>query len=416
MIELTIDEVAELCPGRLDYAPGVRVVTGVQIDSRRIVAGDLFVAVGGGEAYVSDAIAAGAAAALVPDDPHRALAALGAAVRSRSDARVVAITGSTGKTSTKDILAAICRPRARTVAAEASYNNELGAPLTLCRLEPETRVCILELAMRGLGQIAELATIARPEIGVITNVGPAHVELVGSLDAVVVAKGELVEALPSGGTAVVPDFFPVDRDDIDIVRMGEVERRIQDGVTFVRFGGRAIGFTFTARHQAQNALAALHAAHALGLEVDGTVEVEFSRWRGEEVALSNGGLLINDSWNANPMSMRAALEHLVDRAEGRRTVAVLGEMAELGPGAPSYHREIGGLAAELGVSALVAVGGLARHYLDAHGVPGSRWVATAAEAVAPVQALVQPGDCVLVKGSRAVGLESVAAALADTPV
>jgi UDP-N-acetylmuramoyl-tripeptide--D-alanyl-D-alanine ligase len=416
MIELALEEVADLCPGRLQRVDGAEVATGVQIDSRRISPGDLFVAVAGGDAYVAQALEAGAAAALVPDDAQGALARLASTIRARSSARVVAITGSTGKTSTKDILAAICSPRARTVAAEASYNNELGVPLTLCRLEPDTEVCILELAMRGLGQIASLATVARPEIGVVTNVGPAHIELVGSLDAVVVAKGELIEALPSGGTGVVPESFPVERDDVEIVRMGEVQRRLEGELTHVRFDGREVAFTFTARHQAQNALAALYAAHALGIDAQGTVEVQFSRWRGEELGLAGGGLLINDCWNANPVSMRAALEYLVDRAQGGRTVAVLGEMAELGPGAPSYHRDVGALATELGISALLAVGGLAHHYLDSPGVPESSWVATAAEAAAAAMSIVQPGDCVLVKGSRAVGLEAVAAALADAPV
>ena len=182
----------------------------MQVDSRRVVSGDLFVAVGEGGAYAGDAMTRGAAATLVPDDAFASLAALGRAVRDRSAATVVAITGSTGKTSTKDILAAICGPRRKTIAAEASYNNELGVPLTLCRLEPNTEVCILELAMRGLGQIADLAEIARPSIGVVTNVGPAHLERVGSLAAVAEAKGELVAALPPGGVAIVPDDFPVE--------------------------------------------------------------------------------------------------------------------------------------------------------------------------------------------------------------
>ena len=264
-------------------------------------------------------------------------------VRSRSDARVVGITGSTGKTSTKDILAAICRPRVSTIAAEASYNNELGVPLTLCRLELETRVCIVELAMRGLGQIAALAEVARPEVGVVTNVGPAHVELVGSLDGVVAAKSELVDALPAGGTAVVPRDFPVARDDITVVRVGDPEARAEGSRTSIRFADREISFSFRARHQAHNTLAALHAADALGIEAEDSVDVEFSHWRGEEHPLPGDGMLVNDSWNANPVSMRAALEDLADRAEGRRTVAVLGGMAELGPESPAYHREIGAL-------------------------------------------------------------------------
>src|SRR5205814_10291188 len=207
--------------------------------------GDLFVAVGRGVEFVADARARGAAATLVPDDAFAALAALGATVRDRSGARVVGITGSMGKTGTKDILAALCRPSARTVAAEASFNNELGVPLTLCRLEPDTEVCILELAMRGFGQIAELCAIARPEIGVVTNIGPVHLELVESLDGVRRAKGELIAALPRGGTAIVPADFPIDRDDIDVVRIAAPDAHAEEGRTTI--GG--VSFNFAAAHQ-----------------------------------------------------------------------------------------------------------------------------------------------------------------------
>jgi UDP-N-acetylmuramoyl-tripeptide--D-alanyl-D-alanine ligase len=383
--------------------------TGVQVDSRRIVAGDLFVAAGGGEAFLADAFECGAAATLVPEDAFAALAVLGSAVRSRSSAQVVGITGSMGKTSTKDILAALCMPSARTVAAEASYNNEIGVPLTLCRLELDTEVCILELAMRGFGQIAELAEIARPQIGVITNVGPVHLELVESLEGVVRAKSELVAALPPGGTAVLPDDFPVTRDDVDIVRVGAVEAEQIDGRTVV--GG--VNFNFTAKHQVQNAALALAALDALGLSRPASVDVDFARWRGDEEELPGGGLLINDAYNANPVSMRAALAYLAERAGDRRRVAILGEMAELGRTGPSYHREVGDAAAELGVDDLLAVGELSRGYLEA-GVRG-RWVANVHEAVRVLDDVVRPGDAVLVKASRAVGLEAVAEALTKIP-
>ena len=202
MIPLTIAEVKALGAGRVE-ATGERI-TGVKIDSRLVEPGDLFVAIGAGKNFLSEAHARGAAATLVPKDAFAAIGALGAAVRARSGARVVGITGSTGKTSTKDVLHALCSPVARTVAAEASFNNELGVPLTLCRLEPDTEVCVLELAMRGLGQIADLASIAQPEIGVITGVGPVHLELVGTVAAVAQAKAELIEALPAEGVAIVP--------------------------------------------------------------------------------------------------------------------------------------------------------------------------------------------------------------------
>ncbi len=406
MIPLPLEELKGL--GELEAAPWADEVTGVQVDSRRIAEGDLFVGIGSGRDFRKHAFARGAAATLVPDDAFAAMAALGRAVRDSSTARVVGITGSMGKTSTKDILAALCAPSARTIAAEASFNNEIGVPLTLCRLEPDTEVCILELAMRGFGQIAELCGIARPEIGVITNVGPVHLELVDSIEGVVRAKGELVAALPAGGTAILPAEFPVDRDDIDVVRLTEPEAQSQDGRTLV--GG--VSFNFTAKHQAANAAAALAALDALGLPRPPSVDVDFSKWRGEERELPGGGLLINDAYNANPVSMRAGLAYLIAHAAGRRPVAILGDMAELGRTAPGYHREVGEAAAELGVQELLAVGELARGYVEgAAGVP-SRWVPNVHEALRELDEVVRPGDCVLVKASRAVGLEAVAEALA----
>ena len=383
--------------------------TGVQVDSRRIATGDLFVAVGRGADFLPDAIGRGAAATLVPEDAFAALAEIARAVRDRSAARVVGITGSMGKTSTKDILAALCAPSARLIAAEASYNNEIGVPLTLCRLEEDTEVCILELAMRGFGQIAALAAVARPRIGVVTNVGPVHLELVDSVEGVMRAKGELIDALPAGGTAIVPHDFPVAREDIAVVRVDDPHREFVDG-------GMAIGgvtFNFTARHQAQNAAIALAALDALELPRPESVNVDFSRWRGEEQELPGGGLLINDSYNANPLSMRAALAYLAERAGERRRVAILGDMAELGRTGPAHHREVGEAAAELGIDELLAVGELARGYLDG-GVPG-RWVANVHEAVRELGEVVRPGDAVLVKASRAIGLEAIAATLTQVP-
>jgi UDP-N-acetylmuramoyl-tripeptide--D-alanyl-D-alanine ligase len=409
VIPLRLEEISSLAAGRLTTAAGAEQMTGVKVDSRRIEPGDLFVAIGHGVDHLDDAVERGAAATLVPEEPFAAMAALGRAVRDRSSARVVGITGSTGKTSTKDILAALCAPSAVTVAAEASYNNEIGVPLTLCRLDPDTEVCVLELAMRGFGQIAELCEIARPEIGVVTNVGPAHLELVGSLEGVLRAKGELVTALPPGGTAIVPEEFPVGREDITIVRVTEPEVSFEDDRAIVS----GVRFNVGSRHQAANAAVALAALDALGLPRPASVDVDFSRWRGEEVELSGGGLLINDAYNANPVSMRAALDYLAERAGSRRRVAILGDMAELGSGAPEFHRQIGEEAARVGVEALVAVGKLARGYLDgAAGVPVTRWIPDAAATVAAAEDVVEPGDCVLVKASRAVGLEVVAEALA----
>jgi UDP-N-acetylmuramoyl-tripeptide--D-alanyl-D-alanine ligase len=418
VIPLTLDEVAELCPGRLDRAPWADEVVGVQIDSRRVEEGDLFVEVGSGGDFARHAFARGAAAVLAPDDAFAALGALGREIRGRSAARVVAITGSTGKTSTKDILSAMCRPHAKTVAAEGGHNNEIGLPLTLTRIEPDTELVVCEMGMRGLGQIAELCEIARPDVGVITSIGPVHLELLGTIENVARAKAEVVASLPAGGTAIVPDEPLLEpylgRDEITVERFGERNvtsfERIENG-SRVGFDLGAetleLEFPFTARHQAQNAAAALLTVQALGLPLpQGRVEVELSRWRGEESPLPGGGLLINDSYNANPTSMRAALEHLADH-EGRR-VAVLGEMAELGPTSPEYHEEIGALVSDLGIDVVLGVGELARAY-------GGEWVENAAKAAERAPELVQPGDIVLIKGSRAVGLEVVAEALTGVP-
>ena len=408
MIPMRLDELRALDLGQLEGTADT--ITGVQIDSRRIRDGDLFVALGGGASFLDDARARGAAATLVPVDDFAAMAALGRAVRDASGARVVAITGSTGKTSTKDILAALCRPVARTVAAEEGHNNEIGLPLTLTRLEPDTEVVITEMGMRGLGQIEALCEIARPDIGVITNIGPVHLELLGTIDRVAQAKAELLHALSPDGIAVIPEnqpeLDPFVPGDLDIRRFAPPEVEVRDGHAFVQFRGREIGFSFTARHQAANAVAALTVVEALGLPLpEAVVEVPFSRWRGDEAELPGGGLLINDAYNANPASMRAALEHLVDRAEGRRTVAVLGEMAELGIDAPRFHDEVGTYARELGVDVVVGVGALGRRYAP------DEWAADAMGASALAHTVVHPGDAVLVKASRAVGLEVVAEAL-----
>jgi UDP-N-acetylmuramoyl-tripeptide--D-alanyl-D-alanine ligase len=405
---LPLAEVRALSLGKIEGEADA--VTGVEVDSRRVRPGDLFVAVSGGEAFSDDARARGAGATLVPDDAHEALAALGSAVRARSDARVVAITGSVGKTSTKDILAALLRPHLRTVAAPAGFNNEIGLPLTLCRIEPETEVVVTEMAMRGAGQIRELARIARPDLGVITSIAPVHLEQMGSLENIARAKAELLDELPAGAVAVLPEDAPVLEpfvpDGLDVRRFGEPEAEVRDDRLHVHWHGREVVFGFAARHQATNAAAALTAADALGVTPpQEPVEVEFSLWRSQETELPGGGLLLNDSWNANPVAMRAALAHLLARANGRRTVAILGEMAELGAEAPRYHDEIGSDAEAVDV--VLGVGELARHYRP------DEWAPTAAEAVEVAVGLVRPGDAILVKGSRSVGLEVVADALLE---
>jgi len=392
VIAVELDVVEPL--GRLVARPWADVVTGMQVDSRRIEEGDLFVAVGGGADFVEHALARGAAAALVPEDAVAALAAIAREVRSRSKARVVGVTGSTGKTSTKDILYALCAPHRRTVANEGNYNTEIGVPLTICRIESDTEVVISEMGMRGPGQIAWLAGFVRPDVGVITNIGPAHLEFLGSLENIAKAKAELIEALPAGGIAVVP---PEPLLEPHLLRTDIFVKRVDPEAPL------PFRTSFDQRHQLANARTAVAVAECLGVPLpESELRVEFSKRREEERPLPGGGLLLNDCYNANPVSMRAALEHLTARAGGRRRVAVLGDMRELGPEAAAYHHEIGELLERLGVEHVIAVGELARAY------GGSDWVATADEAAARLREVVRPGDVVLVKGSLAVGLEVVA--------
>jgi UDP-N-acetylmuramoyl-tripeptide--D-alanyl-D-alanine ligase len=387
-------------------------VTGLEIDSRRVRPGDLFVAIRGGRAFLEDARELGATT-LVPSDEFAAMAVIGEVLRARSTARFVGITGSTGKTSTKDILAALCAPVAHTVATERSNNAELGVPLTLGRLELDTEICIVEMGMRGFGQITELCKIARPEIGVITAIGPVHLELVGSVDGVARSKAELIAALPEGGIAVVPESAELDpylRDDIDVRKVGPVDVELRDGGAHVAFGGGRIRFPLTSRQQAQNALTAMTTYEALGLPLDrlaeGAAEVELSPWRGEELPLPGGGFVVNDAYNANPTSMEAALRHLAERGAGHRLVAILGGMAELGEYTERHHRELAEVANELGIE-VIAVGDVARAYgVDA-------WAPDADAALETARALIVPGDAVLVKASRSVALEGIAPALAN---
>jgi UDP-N-acetylmuramyl pentapeptide synthase len=379
--------------GKLITRPWADVVTGMQVDSRRIDEGDLFVAIGDGTDFVEHAIARGAGAVLVPTDPVSALAGIAGEVRSRSRARIVGITGSTGKTSTKDILLALCAPHRRTIANEGNYNTEIGVPLTICRIEEDTELCISEMGMRGLGQIAWLASFVLPDVGVITNVGPVHLELVETIENVARAKAELIEALPPGGTLVVPDEPLLEP---YLTRSDIVVKRVDPDAPL------PFATSYSAQHQLANTRTAVVVAECLDVPLPhGELRVEFSALREEERQLPGGGLLLNDCYNANPVSTRAALLHLAERADGRRRVAVLGEMAELGAGAPAYHAEVGALVAELGIERVIAVGELARAY-------GGDWVATAAEAAAKLRSELRPGDIVLVKGSRSVGLEAVA--------
>jgi UDP-N-acetylmuramoyl-tripeptide--D-alanyl-D-alanine ligase len=356
------------------------------------------------------------------EDPLAAMQALARAWRRKLAPRVVGVTGSVGKTSVKDIAKALLPGRVH--ANRENLNTEIGLPLTILEAPDDTDLLVLEMAMRGAGQIAELAAIAEPEVALITNVGPVHVELLGSVAAIAAAKAEILDELPPGGTAVVPveagelepHLVPIARQlrfgpggDVDAT-----EAKVEDGVTeaLVRtpLGSQVFHFPFTESHNLTNALAAIAAGVALGADLPGMADraasIGFSRFRGERLELRDGIVLVNDCYNANPVSMRAALDHLAGLG-AERTVAVLGEMGELGPDAPGYHREVGEHARAHGIDLVIGVGLPARDY------DPDELVANPAEAAELLAARLAPGDAVLVKGSRSAGLEAVAEQLVE---
>jgi UDP-N-acetylmuramoyl-tripeptide--D-alanyl-D-alanine ligase len=364
----------------------------------------------------------GGAWVFAAEDPLAALQALARAWRRELGARVLGVTGSVGKTSVKDIARALLPGRVH--ANRENLNTEIGLPLTVLEAPEDTETLVLEMAMRGPGQIAELAEIAEPEVAVITNVGPVHVELLGSVEAIAAAKAEVLAALPDGGTAVVPAqsglLEPHLSEAPRLLRFGPggdvfaVESEVADGVTEALIetpaGAQRFHFPFAEAHNLVNALAAIAAGVALGASpaemADRAANIGFSSFRGERLEMGDGIVLVNDCYNANPVSMRAALSHLASLRGGRR-IAVLGEMGELGPGAPGYHREIGESARAESIDLLIGVGEPARGYAP------DELVGTPEEAAEWLAAQVEPGDMILVKGSRSAGLEAVAATLEE---
>jgi UDP-N-acetylmuramoyl-tripeptide--D-alanyl-D-alanine ligase len=358
----------------------------------------------------------------VVEDPLAAMQALARASRRALGARVVGVTGSVGKTSVKDITRALLPGKVH--ANRENLNTEIGLPLTILGAPDDTDALVLEMAMRGKGQIAELAAIAEPEVAVITNVGPVHVELLGSVEAIAAAKAEILADLPPGGTAVAPvqagELEPYLKPIAEQLRFGpggDVEAgevKVADGVTeaLVKtpLGAQRFHLPFAEAHNLTNALAAIAAGVALGADLAGMADraasIGFSRFRGERLQLPGGIVLVNDCYNANPVSMRAALDHLAS-LEAERTVAVLGEMGELGSGSAGFHREVGEHARAAGVDFVVGVGLPARDY------DPDELVADPGEAAELLAQRLEPGDAVLVKGSRSAGLEAVAEQLVD---
>ncbi|MGN9907074.1 UDP-N-acetylmuramoyl-tripeptide--D-alanyl-D-alanine ligase [Phytohabitans sp. LJ34] len=443
MITLTLAEVAAAVGGRLEGAdPEARVTGTVEFDSRKVTPGGLFVAFPGekvdGHDYAAGAVAAGAVAVLashpvpVPavlvDDQRAAMAALARYVVDRlPDLTIVGLTGSSGKTTTKDLVAQLLTRLGPTVATAGSFNNELGHPYTVLHADEKTRFLVLEMGARGVGHITHLCQVAPPKIGVVINVGVAHIGEFGSVDAIAAAKGELVEALPAGGVAVLNADDPrvramADRTAARVVLAGEAPDASVRAADVVVDAGRAaytlvtpdgeapVRLGIAGRHQVGNTLLAAAVAHALGFPAAelGAALSELrvvSDRRMDVFDRADGVTVIDDSYNANPSSMAAALHALVGIGAGRRTVAVLGYMAELGEHEREGHEEVGRLAAELGVDRLLVVGDTAAPIHEG-AVAVATWggesvlVTDQSAAVAALRRELRSGDVVLVKGSR----------------
>jgi UDP-N-acetylmuramoyl-tripeptide--D-alanyl-D-alanine ligase len=445
VIEMTIGELAEAVGGRVEGADaGRRVTAGVEYDSRLVGPGGVFVAFVGstvdGHDFAAGAIEAGAVAVVgtravpgVPmvlvDDARTAMGELARAVVDRlPDLTIVGLTGSSGKTTTKDFVAQLLGRLGPTVAPAGSLNNELGYPYTVLRAGADTRYLVLEMGSRGPGHLRYLCGIAPPRIGVVLNVGVAHIGEFGSVDGIAAAKGELPEALPADGVAVLNADDPrvaamAGRTVARVVLVGEdaratvraedvtLDERGRPAYTVIALGGKTrVKLAVSGRHQVGNTLTAAAVALECGLPLDELAEAvgdlrAVSSRRMDVFERVDGVTVIDDSYNANPASVAAALRALAALGEGRRTFAVLGYLAELGEYERTGHEEVGRLAAELGVDRIVVVGELAapiHHGAVAVATWGGESVVVTDQqaAVAVLRDELRPGDVVLVKGSR----------------
>jgi len=456
MPEFSLEFVLEATAGRLVGKGAPAVFHGVSTDTRSLGEGSLFVALKGerfdGHDFVERALSGGAAAALVArateisgpaivvEDTLAALGALAKAHRARLSPRVVAITGSTGKTTTKEMLVSVLSRGWKTARTPGNFNNEIGVPLALLDLDESHDAAVIELAMRGRGQIEYLARIAAPHIGVITNIGVSHLELLGTKDAIAETKAELLASLPETGTAVLPaedEFFGFlkERSPARVVSFGRTERadvwveRMEVGPTgAVSFflsgwwGEDEVKLKAPGRHHALNAAAAAAAAMAAGAQADwirpGLESFEAAEMRSQITRSPEGYTVIDDCYNAAPDSMRVALELLAD-LPGKHKWAVLGDMKELGPLAQEWHQEVGELAATTGVAGLITVGefrgALAAGARRAQTQIRIEEAADNAKGSETLRKWVSAGDVVLVKGSRAMQMEQIVRDLLATP-
>ncbi|MFF9084944.1 UDP-N-acetylmuramoyl-tripeptide--D-alanyl-D-alanine ligase [Streptomyces sp. NPDC014991] len=459
MIALSLAEIAAVVGGQTHDIPdpSAQVTGPVVRDSREVVPGSLFAAFVGervdGHDYAAQVVRDGAVAvlasrpvgvpAIVVDDVQTALGALARHVVQRLGATLVALTGSAGKTSTKDLIAQVLGRRAPTVFTPGSLNNEIGLPLTALTATEETRFLVLEMGARGIGHIRYLADLTPPKIGLVLNVGTAHIGEFGGREQIAQAKGELVEALPEDGAAVLNADDPLvramaSRTKAKVVLFGESAeadvraenvRLTDSGQPAFRLltpsGASDVTMRLYGEHHVSNALAAAAVAHELGMSAEEIATAlseagSLSRWRMEVTERPDGVTIVNDAYNANPESMRAALRALAAMGKGRRTWAVLGKMAELGDEALAEHDAVGRLAVRLNVSKLVAVGGIEASWLQLGAYNEGSWgeesvhVSDAQAAIDLLRSELRPGDVVLVKASRSVGLESVAQALTES--
>ena len=433
-------------------------ITGVAIDSRVVSGGDLFVALRGphadGHAFVADALGRGAALtllsdpraaggpAIVVDDTLRALGAIAALHRRSQRATVIGVTGSVGKTTTVGLCADVLARRYDVLRSAPSWNAELGVALTLLGLQPHHDVAVIEMAMRGLGQIRELVEMASPRMGAVTNVGDTHLELLGTREQIAAAKAELLEGLPDDGVAIVnADEALTERLLRDVrcsvvtvgithpadVRATEITRT-NGGYAFrlhVRDQETPTYLPLPGSHQVRNALVAAAVGHAMGLTVseirEGLADTHPAKMR-QDVLMVGEVMLIDDSYNASPQSMAASFDVLAQVGGRRRRVLALGEMRELGPQSREFHRRVGREVAALEPAFLLVVGPNSRWYLEGAvdaGLPlaSTAAVATTDEATRALRTVLRPGDVVLVKGSRAIEMEHVVTALReDQPV
>ncbi len=452
-MKMTLQRRAEIIGGRLSPEGAKRVVDGFSTDSRGLKPGDLFIPLRGenfdGHDFFLQAVQHGAAACLSEEvvaglpipvirvpDTLKALGDLAAAVRLSLAGPLVGITGSSGKTTTKEMLSGILSLTGEGLKTEGNFNNLIGLPHTLFRLTPAHRWAVLEMGMSARGEIARLAEIARPQMGIITNVGPAHLETLHGLDGVARAKGELFAALPAGGTAIIN----ADDERVAAIPVANGVRRLLfgttdeagvraenivaegDGVCFrllLPSGAWTVRLAIAGRHNVHNALASAAAAHALGvapeLIVRGLESFRPYRGRMETVRLSDGAVLLEDTYNANPLSMKAALTALDEMGGTGRRIAVLGDMLELGVESPLLHREVGTAAASR-VDFLLLLGDLAADIASGACEAGMkadrvRRVTSHQAALAHLRDLMLPGDRVLVKGSRGMRMEKICAEL-----